>query len=323
VRPGRILRRTFASIGILLGVSMLVFAAVRLVPGDPVSLMLGKADTANPQLVAEFRRTYGLDDPLPVQYVAWLSHIVRGDFGRSLDTQEPVTSILARRISATLILASVAAVVAAVVGVLWGVAAAYGGGVVGRGLRSLPMVLMSVPAYTLGIALTFIFAVSLRVLPSSGMQSPVDGGGPLDLLRHLILPATTLAIFPASLTARLTSGTLDELRHEEYVRTAYAAGLSPRRIALRHVLPNALLPIMTNTGVLIGGMFTAAVFVETIFGWPGVGTMMVSAVGGRDYPTLQAGAFVVAAVFVVINWVVDILYGAIDPRVRAGEEAAT
>src|SRR5689334_10917873 len=155
----RILRRSGASIGILIGVSILVFVAVRLVPGDPISLMLGKADTANPQLVAEFRRAYGLDDPLPVQYLAWLSHVVRGDFGRSLDTQEPVGSILSRRISATLILASVAAVAAAVFGVLWGVAAAYTGGFIGRGLRSLPMVLMSVPAYTLGIALTFIFAV--------------------------------------------------------------------------------------------------------------------------------------------------------------------
>jgi peptide/nickel transport system permease protein len=321
VSPGRVLRRSVSSIGILLGVSILVFVAVRMVPGDPVSLMLGKADTANPQLVAEFRQAYGLDDPLPVQYVAWLSHVVRGDFGRSLDTQEPVASILVQRISATLILSSVAAVIAAVVGLLWGVAAAYGRGAVGHGLRSLPMVLMSVPAYTLGIALTFVFAVSLRLLPSSGMQSPVDGGGPLDLLRHLILPAVTLAVFPAALTARITSGTLDELRHEEYVRTAYASGLSGRRVALRHVLPNALLPIITNIGVLVGGMFTAAVFVETIFGWPGVGTMMVSAVGGRDYPTLQAGAFVVAAVFVVINWGVDLAYGAIDPRVRAGESA--
>jgi peptide/nickel transport system permease protein len=318
---GRLWRRTLSSLGILLGVSILVFVAVRMVPGDPVSLMLGKADTANPQLVAEFRRSYGLDEPLPVQYLAWFSHIMRGDFGRSLETQEPVASILTRRISATLILASVTAIVAAVVGVIWGVAAAYGTGLLGRGLRSLPMVLMSVPSYTLGIALTFIFAVSLKVLPSSGMQSPVDGGGPLDLLRHLILPATTLAVFPAALTARITSGTVDELRNEEYVRTAFAVGLSSRRVALRHVLPNALLPIITNTGVLIGGMFTAAVFVETIFGWPGVGTMMVSAVGGRDYPTLQAGAFVVAAVFVIVNWAVDLLYGVIDPRVRAEEGA--
>src|SRR4051812_7333308 len=140
--PGHIARRTVASIGILLGVSVLVFVAVRLVPGDPVSLMLGKADTTNPQLVADFRRAYGLDDPLPVQYAVWLSHIVRGDFGRSLDTQEPVGSILGRRISATLILASVAAVVAVFVGLLWGVAATYSRGIVGHTLRSLPMVLM-------------------------------------------------------------------------------------------------------------------------------------------------------------------------------------
>ena len=319
---GYLARRLLASIGILFGVSALVFVAVRLVPGDPVSLMLGRADQSNPQLVAEFRASYGLDNPLPVQYVAWLSHIAEGDFGRSIVTGEPVAAILTSRISATAVLASLAAILALSVGVLWGVAAAYLGGWVGRVLRSAPMVLMSVPAYSFGIALSFIFAVSLRLLPTSGMTAPVDGGGPLDVLRHWVLPGVTLSIFPAALTARITTGTLDELRDEDFVRTARAAGLSSRRIALRHVLPNALLPVITSAGVLIGGMFTSAVFVEAVFGWPGIGTEIVLAVGNRDYPTLQAGAFVVGTIFVVINWVVDALYGFVDPRIKTQEAAA-
>lgn len=313
---GHLARRLIASIGILFGVSALVFVAVRLVPGDPVSLMLGKADQADAELVAAFRASYGLDEPLPVQYVKWLSHIATGDFGRSLVTGEPVATILAARISATAILASLAAVLAISVGIVWGVGAAYLGGWLGRLLRSAPMILMSVPAYSFGIALGFIFAVWLRWLPTSGMIAPVDGGGPLDVLRHWVLPGVTLSIFPAALTARITAGTLDELRDEDFVRTARAAGLSSRRIATRHVLPNALLPVITNAGVLVGGMFTSAVFVEAVFGWPGIGTAIVEAVGNRDYPTLQAGAFVVGTIFVVINWIVDTLYGLVDPRIK-------
>lgn len=281
-----------------------------------MSLWLGKADQANAALVAEFRKSYGLDEPLPVQYIAWLSHTLGGDFGRSLDTNEPVGDIIGRRISATLVLASLAAVLALSVGVPWGVAAAYLGGILGRLLRSAPLVLLSIPSFAFGIALAFVFAVWLRLLPSSGMVSPVDGGGTLDVLRHAILPAVTLAILPASLTARITAGTLDELRHEDFVRTALAAGIPTRRIALRHVLPNALLPVITNSGVLVGYMFTSAVFVEAVFGWPGIGTMMVSAVQGRDYPTLQAGAFVVASVFVLISWIVDVAYSLVDPRIK-------
>jgi len=322
MNPGYLIGRTAASLGIMLGVSMLIFAAVRLVPGDPISLILGKADLSDAALVAEFRRSYLLDEPLPVQYVAWLSHAVSGDFGRSLDSNEPVGDILGRRIQATLVLASLGAFLGLSIGVLWGVAASALGGMAGRILRSAPMVFMSVPAYSFGLAIGFVFAAWLRLFPSSGMVSPVDGGGVLDVLRHAVLPAVTLAILPAALTARITAGTLDELRNEDFVRTARAAGLSPRRIAFRHVLPNAMLPVITNSGILVGGLFTSAVFVEAVFGWPGVGTMMVRAAESRDYPTLQAGAFVVASIFVIVNWVVDTLYGVVDPRVRTQQAAA-
>jgi peptide/nickel transport system permease protein len=317
-----LIQRTAASIGILLGVSILIFAAVRLVPGDPISLMLGRADLSDAALVAEFRKEYLLDEPLPLQYGAWVLRVASGDFGRSLDSQEPVGDILGRRIQATLVLASLGALLGLSAGVLWGVAAASLGGIAGRVLRAAPMVLMSVPAYSLGIAIGFTFAAWLRLFPSSGMVSPVDGGGVLDVLRHSVLPAFTLAILPASLTARITAGTLDELRNEDFVRTARAVGLPPRRIALRHVLPNAMLPVITNGGILVGGMFTSAVFVEAVFGWPGVGTMMVRAAESRDYPTLQAGAFVVASVFVLINWFVDTLYSVVDPRIRSRDAVA-
>lgn len=318
-----LVHRVVTSVLVLFGAAALVFAAVRSVPGDPVSLMLGRADLTNPELVANFRQAYGLDESVLVQYVAWIGHVLTGDLGRSLTSNEPVADLVLRRAGATFLLGIAAAVLSMFVGISWGLAAAYLSGVGGRMVRALPMLLMSVPAYAVGLALGFILAAWLRVLPSSGMVSPVGGGGFVDVLRHSILPAVTLAIFPAALTARITYGTIDEMRNEEFVRTARAAGLSKRRVLVRHILPNALLPVITNGGVLVGGMFTSAVFVETVFGWPGIGTMMVSAVESRDYPTLQAGALIVAAVFLVVNLIVDLLYAMIDPRIRVHAGAAS
>ncbi|HEV8470463.1 MAG TPA: ABC transporter permease [Candidatus Limnocylindria bacterium] len=309
-------RRGLASLAILVGVSVLVFAAMRLVPGDPITIMLGTAELADPKFVDEFRRSYGLDQPIPVQYWAWLSHLLTGDFGRSVVSRELVGDLLLRRLSATLVLGSTAAVLALVVGILWGVAAAYVRGLFGGVLRSAPLFLMALPSFSIGIALGFIFAVWLRLLPSSGMQSPVDGGSVMDILRHTVLPAVTLAVYPSAFTARLTQASIDELQREDFVRTAQASGIPPGRITLLHVLPNALLPVMTNGGVMVGYMLTAAVFVEAVFAWPGVGTMMVAAVLNRDYPVVQAGALLVATTFVMLSWIIDVLYGLVDPRIN-------
>lgn len=310
------IRRSLASLGILFGVSVLVFTTMRLVPGDPITIMLGTAEIADPKLVEEFRRSYGLDQPIPVQYWAWLSHLLAGDFGRSLVSRELVGDVLVRRLGATLILGGTAAVLALAVGLLWGVAAAYVRGVFGGILRSAPLFFMALPSFSIGIALGFIFAVWLRLLPSSGMQSPVDGGSAIDVLRHTLLPAITLAVYPSAFTARITQASIDELQNEDFVRTARASGIPPGRITFLHVLPNALLPVMTNGGVMVGYMLTAAVFVETVFAWPGIGTMMVTAVLNRDYPLVQAGAFVVATTFVLLSWIIDSLYGLVDPRIN-------
>lgn len=317
-----LMRRALASAGILFGVSILVFVAIRLVPGDPVTVMLGAGDIGNPELVAEFRRDYGLDEPLPVQYWAWASHILSGDLGRSVATHEQVGNIISRRLSATLFLGSIAAVIALVVGILWGVTGAYARGLLGLGLRSAPLFCMALPSFSIGIALGFLFAVWLRLLPASGMQSPVDGGDPLDLLLHVILPAVTLAFYPAAMTARITQATIDELKSEDFVRTAYAAGIPERRVMLRHILPNALLPVITNGGVMVGNILTSAVFVEAVFAWPGVGSMMVNGVLSRDYPVVQAGAFLVAATFVGLSWLIDALYVLVDPRINMRAQTA-
>ena len=179
-------------------------------------------------------------------------------------------------------------------GTVIGLVSGYVGGRVDRVLMSLMDVLLAFPFILLAL-------LAVAILGSSFINAMI---------------AVTIAILPASLTARITAGTLDELRHEDFVRTVLAAGIPMRRIALRHVLPNAMLPVITNAGVLVGSMFTSAVFVEAVFGWPGVGTMMISAVQGRDYPTVQAGAFVVASVFVIVNWTVDALYSLVDPRIK-------
>jgi peptide/nickel transport system permease protein len=312
---GHLLRRALASVGIMLGVSILVFVAIRLVPGDPITVMLGAADIHDASLVERFRAEYGLDDPLPVQYWAWASHILGGDFGRSISTRELVGDVVGRRLSATLVLGGAASVIALTLGIAWGVLASYLRGVGGASLRSAPLVLMALPSFSIGIALAFIFAVWLRLLPSSGMESPIDPGQLPDQLKHTILPAVTLAVYPAAFTARITHAAIDELRGEDFVRTAYAAGIPDRRVMLRHVLPNALLPVVTNGGVMVGYMLTAAVFVETVFAWPGIGTMMVASVLARDYPVVEAGAFVVAGTFVGLSWLIDTLYVFIDPRI--------
>lgn len=319
---GQLLRRALASIGILIGVSILVFVAIRLVPGDPITVMLGAADIHDATLVERFKAEYGLDQPLPTQYWSWASHILSGDFGRSISTRELVGDVVGRRLSATLVLGGVASIIALTVGVLWGVLAAYLRGAGGAALRSAPLVLMALPSFSIGIALAFVFAVWLRLLPSSGMESPVEPGQFVDQLKHTILPAVTLAVYPAAFTARITHASIDELRGEDFVRTAYAAGIPDGRVMLRHVLPNALLPVVTNGGVMVGYMLTAAVFVETVFAWPGIGTMMVTSVLARDYPVVQAGAFVVAGTFVTLSWLIDTLYVFIDPRINMRGRAA-
>lgn len=310
--------RTGSALLVLLGASLILFFAVRAVPGDPVTTQLGAAGIANPELVARTVASYGLDRPIPVQYVAWLAHVATGDFGSSLVSGERVTDIIGRRIGPSLLLGGAASAAGLTLGLLWGIAAGYVSGGARSLLRGAPMFVLVVPAFSVGLALVFLFAVTLHLLPSSGISSPLEGdnqslGG---LLAHLVLPTLALSLVPAALVARLTYATVDEVEQEEYVRTARALGIPAVRIAVQHSLPNVLLPIITTGGLLVSALITNAVLIESVFSWPGLGTMMITAVQQRDYTVIQAGVLVVAVVYVLSSLAVDGLYLVADPRVR-------
>ena len=302
----------------LLSASVLLFTVIRLIPGDPITILLGSANIYDPELVARTRVAYGLDQPLPVQYAAWMSHILQGDFGRSLVTSEPVAAIIGRRLGPSLLLGLGASIIGVFLGLAWGIAAGYVRGPGRNVLRALPMVSLAVPAFSVGLLLVFVFAVQLGLLPASGLASPLEGDTPsLDsALSHLVLPSLALSLVPASLIARLTYASIDEVEQEEFIRTSRALGVRPLRIAVQHSLPNVLLPIITTGGLLVSALITNAVLIEAVFSWPGIGTMMISAVQQRDYTVVQAGILVVATVYVISSLVVDGLYLLADPRVR-------
>jgi len=298
-----LLSRAGSSLLVLLGASVVLFTVIRLIPGDPMTILLGSVNIVNPELVARTRAEYGLDAPIPVQYFAWLSHVLQGEFGRSLWTGEPVAAIVGRRLGPSLLL---------------GLSASILGLFVGLVLRNAPMLMLVIPTFSIGLLLVFVFAVTLGILPSSGFASPLEGTEPSvpSAIAHLILPSLALCLVPASLVARLTYATVDEIEQEEFIRTARALGVPRLRIAIQHSLPNVLLPIITTGGLLVSALITNAVLIETVFSWPGIGTMMVSAVQQRDYTVVQAGILVVATAYVLTSLAVDALYVVADPRVR-------
>ncbi len=313
-----VLSRAGSSLLVLLGASIVLFAVIRLIPGDPITILLGSANIVNPELVARTRLEYGLDTPLPVQYLAWLSHVAQGDFGRSLVTGEPVSAILGRRLGPSLLLGLAASTLGLVVGLVWGIAAGYLPGAWRTALRGLPMLTLVIPTFSIGLLLVFVFAVSLGVFPASGLASPLEGDTPSvgSALLHLVLPSLALCFVPASLVARLTYATVDEIEQEEFIRTARALGVPRLRLAVQHSLPNVLLPIITTGGLLVSALITNSVLIESVFSWPGLGTMMITAVQQRDYTVVQAGILVVAIVYVLSSFAVDALYLVADPRVR-------
>jgi peptide/nickel transport system permease protein len=313
-----VLSRTGGSLLVLFSASVVLFTVIRLIPGDPITILLGSANIYDPELIARTRVAYGLDQPLPVQYLAWMSHILQGDFGRSLVTSEPVAAIVGRRLGPSLLLGLSASVLGLLLGLAWGIAAGYVRGTGRTVLRAMPMVSLVVPTFSIGLLLVFVFAVQLGILPASGLASPLEGDTPSvgSAIAHLILPSLALSLVPASLIARLTYATIDEVEQEEYIRTARALGVNPLRIAIQHSLPNVLLPIITTGGLLVSALITNAVLIETVFSWPGIGTMMISAVQQRDYTVVQAGILVVATVYVISSLAVDALYLVADPRVR-------
>jgi len=294
---GRYLLRRLLHLGpVLLGVSLIVFVVLHLTPGDPAEVMLGSQATRED--LSRLRAELGLDQPLHVQYLTWIGHVLRGDLGRSLWMKRPVLAEVMGRFKATLLLTASALLLSTVGGIALGIASA-------TRANSL-----------LGIVLMVIFSLWLGWLPASGMFAPYGGGGPRDLLAHLLLPALTLAAASVTIIARLTRSTMLEVLGQDYVRTARAKGATEWAVVVRHALKNALIPIVTVVGVQAGYLLGGAVLTETVFAWPGVGTLVVQGILARDVPLVQGCVLVIACTFVLVNLAVDVLYAYLDPRIR-------
>jgi peptide/nickel transport system permease protein len=308
-------RRLLLLVPVLVGVSVIVFMVLHLSPGDPVEIMLGAQATQEDR--ARLRADLGLDQPVHVQYVRWLGHVARGDLGRSLWMKRPVLAEVLLRFQATLILAGTALLLSTALGIALGVASATRpNSLLDRLSATASLFGASMPSFWLGIVLMVVFALRLGWLPASGMYAPYGGGGLLDLLAHLLLPAVTLAAASVTIIARLTRATMLETLGQDYIRTARAKGVVERGVVLRHGLKNALIPIVTVVGVQAGYLLGGAVLTETVFAWPGVGTLMVQGILARDVPLVQGCVLVVALSFVLVNLAVDLVYAWLDPRIR-------
>lgn len=298
---------------LLLLVSLATFALLRLTPGDPGVLRYGPSATA--QELAQFRERWGLDDPLPVQYGRWLGNAAVGDLGRSYLDGRPVLGVIGERIPATLLLAGTALLLATLLGVAAGVVAAtHRYSWVDRLVTLLATAFYSTPAFWMGLLLILVFSLQLGWLPSGGMRSP---GGPTDLgdlLRHLALPALALALREAGRLARVSRASVLEVLGQDYVRTAAAKGLGKAVIVTRHVLRNALLPILTLLGISVPGLLGGAVVIETVFGWPGMGRLAIESALQRDYPVIMGEVLVVAALALLGSLLADLAYTVADPR---------
>jgi peptide/nickel transport system permease protein len=281
----------------------LVFFGMRLA-GDPVEIMLG--DTATPADIARLQEAYGLDRPFVVQYTSYLGTVFRGDLGDSLAERRPVTDILAERLPATLELTGWALLVALAIGVPAGVyAAVRRGSMVDRLVIGISFIGQAVPGFFIAIIMISIFAVQLGWLPSSGYETP----------KHFLLPVAALAWGSLASVARITRVAVLEVMSADYVRTARAKGLGEIRVLTTHVMRNALIPIMTMVGFLLAGTVAGAIVVEGVFAWPGMGRVLQTAVQRRDFPMIQAVVMLICGAVVIVNLVIDILYGVIDPRI--------
>src|SRR5689334_2482705 len=298
---------------VLMLVATLVFFITRLAPGDPAAIMLGEQATAAD--IAKLRASYGLDRPLPVQFAYWLAELAHGNLGQSIFLQRPVTQALAERTEPTFFLTLFSLGIAMLIGVPCGiVAAVWRGKVIDQALSGFAMLGASIPSFWLGLILMQIFAVGLGWFPVAGYGDP---GVPLsDRLHHLILPAIVLGVVNSALILRFTRASMLDVLGEDHIRTARAKGMSEARVILHHALRNALIPVLTVAGLTFALLIGGAIVTETVFGLPGVGNLVVSAVLRRDYPVIQGALLVVAALYVLINLLVDLLYLAIDPRVK-------
>ena len=314
--PGMILRRLLMVIPVLFGVSVIVFLVISLIPGDPARAILGTF--ATPDNVAEVTKQLGLDRPLPVQYLVWVGHLLHGDLGRSYILHKPVLDEVMAHLFPTLLLAGAALALASVFGILLGIVAAVRQNRFADKLITMSVLVgISTPSFWLGMLLIFWFGVRLAWMPVGGMKAMFGGGSLADVALHLALPAVTLAAVAAAVLVRLTRGAMLEVLRQDFVRTARAKGLSESRVIYVHAFRNALVGIIPVIGLQAGFVLGGAVYIETVFQWPGIGRMLVSAISTRDILLVQGGVLVVASAYVLINLVTDLAQGLLDPRIRA------
>ncbi|HZR00898.1 MAG TPA: ABC transporter permease [Chloroflexota bacterium] len=312
---GYIVRRLLLMVPVALLVTVIVFALTRLSPGDPVLVYAG--EERDPAQLAQIRHSLGLDQPLPVQYAAWLAHAVQGDLGRSIRTRQPVIEAIAERIPNTLELGGAAILISVSIALVVGTLSAV--------KRNSPLDLVttgvtlagvSLPNFFLGLALILLFSLVVRIFPPGGfVKFSEDPGG--NLLR-LVLPATTLAAASLAVNVRQMRSSLLDVLGQDYIRTARAKGLRESVVIMKHALRNALIPVVTLVGLQVGAIIEGAIITETIYFWPGVGRLAVDSIGGRDYPVVQAIVLMSALSYMFFTLVVDVLYALLDPRISYG-----
>ncbi|ALG89433.1 MULTISPECIES: ABC transporter permease [Actibacterium] len=310
-----ILRRLISAIPVLLGITVIVFAIMEMIPGDPATAILGSY--ATPENVEKLNRELGLDKPAVQRYFIWLGNMLTGDFGQSYALNRPVLDEVLERFGATLILAGVAFVLCSGLGVLAGVvSAARQYGPADRAITFVVLLGISIPSFFLGMMMILLFAVKLRWLPVSGMYAIYGGGDLQDLLRHLVMPASALAVVATGVIARLSRGAMLEVLRQDFIRTARAKGVPERRVIQGHALRAAMVGIIPVLGIQAGFVLSGAVYIEMVFQWPGVGRMLVDAILKRDILLVQGGVVFVAACYVLFNIVVDVAQSLLDPRIK-------
>ena len=318
---GFIIRRLIKAVFVVLGIAVLAFFLIRLAPGDAVDVFIGDIGVVDPAIIEGIRHAYGLDKPLLVQLFTYIGNVLRFDLGYSYRQQEKVILIIAERLPATLLLAGVSLAFAILVGMTLGTLAARR---VGKWtdtvISASALVVYATPSFWLGLMAILAFAVYVPILPPFGMARPgVPGGGwsyAIDVARHLVLPALTLGLFFVAIFTRLTRAQVLEVADMDFVRTARAKGVPEARVIRRHVLRNALLPVVTYAGYQAGNLVSGAVLVETVFAWPGIGRLAYDSLIGRDY-NMMLGIFIVTGALVVLfNLLTDLAYTVIDPRIE-------
>jgi peptide/nickel transport system permease protein len=323
--PSAFARRALAGLAVVVGVVTLMFFLIRLAPGDPALLLVGP--TASQEQLAAQRKALGLDRPLPEQYLTWLGRFVRGDWGTSIATGQAVRSMISAAWPATVKLVGLSLLLSYGLGILVGAIQAARNGRLDTVLSVITVTLFAVPGYWLGLMLVMVFTYWARALPAFGAAGFdadfLTGWERLaDRLRHLALPLATLTLIGIGGTARFVRGAMLDVRGAPHVAIAYAKGLSSTQVTLRHVLRNALIPVLTLLGLSLPALFSGAVFIEAIFAWPGVGRIMVEAVGARDYPVIMAATAVSAILVVIGNLLAEALAAWADPRLRTGHPVA-